>query len=167
MWERGRPQDGSKDSGLDHKWMDEPSAEMQSDRRSPANFSCLKQEVGGGESRKYSLWKMPFISFLFGLYSHLLSTPSHEHGPLCILERKFSLDEARLISKPHHSCVSLDKSQPLRTSWLNEVIDKGRMWGLLEEIDNETYSNSNCCHRYKIPFFLSENFIWICKQAYL
>ena len=63
MWGRGRPQDGSEESGLNHKWMDKPSAEMENKRGRRADFFGLKPEMGSGESRRYSVQKMPFISF--------------------------------------------------------------------------------------------------------
>jgi len=43
--------------------MDKPSAEMQNKRGRLADFFGLKPEMGSGESRRYSVWKMPFISF--------------------------------------------------------------------------------------------------------
>ena len=63
MWGRGRPQDGSEQSGLNHKWMDKPSAEMENKRGRLADFFGLKPEMGSGESRRYSVQRMPFISF--------------------------------------------------------------------------------------------------------
>lgn len=67
-------------------------------------FFCLKPEMGSGESRRYSVWKMPFISFFLSSYVICILTCSPLHlmrmDPCVFREENSAQIELALFPSP-------------------------------------------------------------------